>query len=696
MTAERFARCRARARASMLLACAWPVLAHAAGLPWEPWESPARLARLDPGDRVLQRSSHCLDGCRYDRSNAGIEAPALNPYPLRWLYRDGDEVVVFDERGAGAVTRIWLTAGFGVSSCIDPAVRVRFYLDDAPLPALDLPLAALFDGSTPPFTPPLVADRLDSSGGFVSHVPIAHATALRIALVGAENGGTNPCTGDDRRLLWFQIQHHRIAPDVPIASFVPGMDAPAWRAFLAHTGDDPWNAMLAPQEASAVLAPAGTLVLASHAGPGWLRGIRLHLPRAALADVALRLHVDGEATVDLPLADYFAAPIDAVVPARGVLLGEDAAGWLYSWFPMPFATTLQAELVALPTLAAPVQIESSLAFDGEAVPPDVGRFGAHLVDTCVDGGAVVLHAARGAGKLIGLSARYRSTASPPTPVILEGDERARVDDAIAPLWYGTGVEDFFDGGFYFDQGAFTQPLSGASLVRDGNAFETAAWRLMLADALPYARALHLTQEAGLAPAQPSPMCVRAVAFAYRQARASSVSLGHFEVGDAAAAAAHAYAPPVDASCAPLQAQFGDEPPTSRSATVCRHSGSSRFRFRIAAAAPPLQLARLFDVGAGVPGSVAGSAAARVLVDGVEVGRFAPAMANPARRWQRDAIFLDLQPTPGMLELEIVAEPGNAAAFSESAWELLGGWTDSLFGDGFEDAALSPMPSGQAH
>lgn len=696
MTAERSGRRRARIRAATLLACAWPVLPHAAGLPWEVWESPARLATLDPGDRVLQRSSHCLDGCRYDRSNAGAEAPALNPYPLRWLYRDGDEVVVFDERGAGAVTRIWMTAGFGVSSCIDPAVRVRFYLDDAPLPALDLPLAALFDGSTPPFTPPLVADRLDSSGGFVSHVPIAHATALRIALAGAENGGENPCTGDDRRLLWFQIQHHRIAPGRPVVSFLPGMDAPAWRAFLAHAGDDPWNAMLAPEETSAMLAPAGTLLLASHAGPGWLRGIRLRVPHAARADIALRLRLDGEPAVELPLADYFAVPPDAVVPARGVLLGEDAAGWLYSWLPMPYTTAAQVELVALPTLAATVQVDSSLAFDGEAVLPGAGRFHASLVDTCVEGGAATLHAARGAGKLVGLSARYRSTATPASPAILEGDERAYIDDAIAPLWQGTGIEDFFDGGFYFDQGAYTRALSGASLVRDGDALETAAWRSMVADALPYARALRLTQEAGLAPAEPSPMCVRAVAYAYRQARASSVSLGRFEVGDAAAAAAHAYAPPVDASCAPLQAQFGDEPPTSRNAIVCRHSGSSRFRFRIAAAAPPLQLVRLFDVGEGVPGERAGSAAARILVDGVEVGRFAPAMANPARRWQRDAVFLDLQPTPGMLELEIVAEPGNAAAFSESAWELLGGWTDALFGDGFEVTALSPMPPLQAN
>ena len=233
-----------------LIAATFAPIAIATGLPWEIWESPTRLATYDPTDVVLERSSHCLDGCRYDRSNRGPEDPADNPYPLRWLYRDGSEAIVFDERGPGAVTRIWMTTGFGASSCFDPAIRVRFYFDGAPAPSLDMPLAALFDGSTPPFTPPLVADNATSSGGYVSYVPIAYASALRIALVGADNGGTNPCTGNDERLLWFQLQHHRLAPGTPVASFAPGDDFPAWRAFLAHAGDDPWNGMIAPIESA--------------------------------------------------------------------------------------------------------------------------------------------------------------------------------------------------------------------------------------------------------------------------------------------------------------------------------------------------------------------------------------------------------------------------------------------------------------
>ena len=132
--------------------------------------------------RVLERSSHCLDGCRYDRSNPGPEIRPKIRIRCAGSIATARKPSLFDERGPGAVTRFWVTTGFGVSTCIDPAIRVRFYVDGAVVPTLDVPLAALFDGSTPPFTAPLVADRTQASGGYVSYVPIAYARALRIAL----------------------------------------------------------------------------------------------------------------------------------------------------------------------------------------------------------------------------------------------------------------------------------------------------------------------------------------------------------------------------------------------------------------------------------------------------------------------------------------------------------------------------------
>lgn len=671
--------------------------AAAQDLPWQVWTTPQALARLDAADIVLERSSHCLDGCRYDRSNPGSETG--NVYPLRWTYRDGDEVVVFDERGPGALTRIWMTTGYGHSLCIDPATRVRFHVDGQTTPVLDVPLAALFDGSLAPFTAPLAAGAAQSSGGYVSRLPIAFAQSLRIGLLNAENG-PNPCQSDpahlDERLLWFQFQHHRLAPGTVVASFDGTHDEPAWRAFLGHVGDDPWNGLLAPQNTTTNLAPGGSATLAMQAGAGWLRGIRLNLPRSAYADISLRVNLDADVAVDMPLADFFATAPAASRPARSALLGEDASGWLYAWFPMPFTQSAEVTLTASNSLAAPIGLASAVSFDTQPVPDDAGRFAATLGDDCVAGGTVTLYADRGAGKLVGIAARYDADGSG-SRAYLEGNERAYIDDATAPAWIGTGVEDFYDGGFYFDRGAYANAVSGATEVDADGSGTTAAYRLLLTDPIVYASALRLTQEAGYSLSLPRPMCVRNVAYAYRRTQPSIVSYDAFEVGDAGAALAHAYAAPNGAACAAMTSQFEDEFSTTRTATTCRYSaGSSRFRLRVETpSSTPLRLRRTFDVGDGTPGSDAGSAAAAVRINGAIVGWFPPAPANPARRWQQQEILLDPSLGSGVLDVRIEPEfVPFATGFSESRWELRGGWKDEIFDDGFEalsqQASLRPM------
>ncbi len=660
--------------------------AHAAtGLPWQVWESPARFAALDAGDIVVMQSSECPGGCRYDRSNRGPEPAAENPYPLRWVYRDGDEVVLFDERGPGALTRFWMTTGDGISRCIDPSIRVLFRFDGAGTPALDLPLAALFDGTTAPFTPPLVADRLDSSGGFVSRMPIAYAQSLRISLLNAESA-PSACDPSGWRLLWYQFSAHRLAADRPVMSFVPGTDVPGWRAFLATPpGSDPWHGLLVPQPFSFVAEAGVPLLVANRTGSGWLRGIRLDVPPAARPAVRLRLWFDGELAVDLALADFFAT--DAAGSARGLLFGEGADGVLYAWWPMPYANEARVELLVAGQPGDTLALSGSLAFDDAAPPSDGTRFHASAGEQCTAAGTMALLDARGAGKLVGLSARYRADGIVDR-AYLEGDERIKIDDATAPAWTGTGVEDLHDGGFYFDQGPFRRGLAGAPVIDVDGSGTTSAYRVFATDPPTYASALQVSQEAGLSPAQPVPTCARHVLYGYRRAQPLVVPYARFEVGDPAAPAWNGWEPADPASCAVRHGLFGDEPPSARTAMVCRSSGgASRFHFRIdAAATAPLRLRRTIDVGSGSPGSVAGAPAARVVIDGVTVGRFPPAAANPVRRWQQQEIVLGIAPVPGLLAFEIVHEhDAFAAAASDSAWELRGGWTDRVFAGGFDAA-----------
>lgn len=399
---------------------------------------------------------------------------------------------------------------------------------------------------------------------------------------------------------------------------------------------------------------------------------------------SLRLRFDGATAIDVPLADFFATATSATIPARGVLIGEDASGWLYTWLPMPFAQDAHVSLVADAGLPASIAVASALSFDNAAVPASAGTLTATLTDNCVAFGGFPLYVDSGAGKIVGVGARYDANGAG-TRAYLEGDERATIDGAIAPAWYGTGIEDFYNGGFHFDQGAYARPLSGATEADPDGHGATAVYRLLPTDSLVHANGARLEQEAGYAPALPAPMCTRSIVYAYRRAQPLMVAYDAFEVSNAAAAAAHAYVGANTAVCAFVNSLFEDEPPSARNALACTYaSGSSHFSFRIDDAKPPLRLRRTFDAGNGTPGNAAGAAAAEIRINGVAAGWFPPSIANPARRWQQQEALLDTVPGTTVFDVEFIPEFGAATpVFGESRWELDGGWKDGIFVDGFD-------------
>src|SRR5207245_4963724 len=63
----------------------------------------------------------------------------------------------------------------------------------------------------------------------------------------------------------------------------------------------------------------------------------------------------------------------------------------------------------------------------------------------------------GSGKLVGITASYTGDAA---RSYLEGDERIYVDGSRSPAFYGTGTEDFYNGGYYLNHGPYRQTMSG--------------------------------------------------------------------------------------------------------------------------------------------------------------------------------------------------------------------------------------------
>jgi hypothetical protein len=623
--------------------------ALAAPAPAPPWDVAGDLARLavaTPGHQVLLRSSHCLSGCRYDRSEGG---------DTRFLRIEGDEQVVFEEAGAGAIVRIWMTHALGAGLPRDPGLRLRVRFDGETTPRIDVPLAELFDGSTPPFVPPLVGDRAVSSGGHFSYVPLPYRRGCKVSLTGAL----------DLR-LWFQFAFHRLATSVSVRTFRADEELAPLRSLLSADGGDPWGDGAGTLEQRQLTLPAaGTALLRAYDGPGTVTGLRLALPRAAWRTTRLALDFDGRRRVDLPLADFFAA--EPAPGARSALVGVDAHERLYAWFPMPFGRNAVLTLRNTAAAALPVWYEVRRR-QGPPLPHS-GLFGAAARsdhETAI-GADISLADLRGTGRLVGLYADLQSVGVP-LREYLEGDERVFVDGSAHPSLYGTGVEDLFGGGFYFDEGPFRLATHGSPSHQELPSGEdrTTMYRLFLTDAIPFTSRLRAGLEGG--PTGELALRARRVAWYYARGEVSLVKQRELVVGDEASRAAAQYSVGAPETCGPRAGAWEGEPPLWGEEISCeRARGVSRFVFHLGARPGALRLRRRFD-------ATRGEQAATVFLNGARVGAFPAVQPNPFRLFRELDLDLPAESVSadGLLRFEIV--PGAGPPFTEMRWEV---WASPL-------------------
>ncbi|HXU46211.1 MAG TPA: DUF2961 domain-containing protein, partial [Thermoanaerobaculia bacterium] len=254
--------------------------------------------------------------------------------------------------------------------------------------------------------------------------------------------------------------------------------------------------------------------------------------------------------------------------------------------------------------------------------------------------------------------------------VLEGDERVYLDGSRHPGIYGTGVEDLFNGGFYFDRGPFALPLHGSPAHRTTPAGEdaTSAYRLFLSDAIPFRSGLRAGLETG--PTGNLPLRARTVAYYYSRPDPALAAVDRLDLSDAASRAAHGYqvtAP--SAICGVFTSRWEGGPfvALGESATSCTYSvpgGRDRFTLRRTATTGAVRLRRRLDVGVA-------NAPADVYLNGTWVGIFPFQEANPFRRLRE--VDLDLPPAAvgGARELrfEVVPRLAPGTVHAEIAYEL---------------------------
>ncbi len=644
-------------------------------LPWEVWNDPRSLPRLTPAHQVLMRSSHCPDGCRFDRHSQGDS---------RFIRLDGDEGVIFEEAGAGAITRIWMTQGAGgVSVPLDPGIRLRIYLDGEAEPRVDESLPVFFAGQTPPFLAPMVGDRTVSSGGNFSYVPIPFRKGCRVTLTGAKEAR-----------IWFQVTYHRLRDAGGVSTFTGAEDLSRWSQLLDSAGDDPWPEQEPAEiaEGQVALAPGDDVAFYAAGGTGLLTGLRLEAPEDSWDEVRLRLTFDGRTTADLSLRDFFAIGRGGETPTRSLLVGLDAADRLYAYFPMPYFGAAAARLSRAPESGGDVTVSYWLRRSARPPAAGSGLFGAQLksVDTTDPGADMLLLELEGAGKWVGLFADLGSVDTP-SRQYLEGDERIYLDGSRHPALYGTGTEDIFGGGFYFDMGPFRAALHGMSyhLTPPGEDV-TAAYRLFLTDAVTFGAGIRAGLETG--PTGEMPMRARTVAYAYRRRSPALARRDVLELSDEGSLSDHQFEVTGDFEVETLAAAFEGEPPRPlESAGYYRQEGEASFVFDTGGCLGQPRLRRLLD--AGHPGQ-----AAIVRLDGAPAAILPPIDPNVERRWRE--IDVDLAAAIGGDQTTVTVAYGGGelppplagSVMTEFRYELWCLMDVLVFEDGFESGDASAWSS----
>ena len=255
-------------------------------------------------------------------------------------------------------------------------------------------------------------------------------------------------------------------------------------------------------EDSRRLAPGETLTILDHSGPGIVRRFWLTIaPRnhtAIQRNLIIRAFWDDEPhpSVEVPVTDFFGLGFGEWRDYVSLPLSMTSGGY-NSYWAMPFRRRARITIEN----RSPVEVER-LYYNLEVEVPshpaeDLLYFHAQFRrSTTVAGKPVVILQAEGRGHYVG-------TVMSMQPVVgrslwyLEGNERIFIDgdDDAKPGFIGTGTEDYFSSGWYFDTGAYSAPYHGAPIVEPEKG-RISAYRWHIEDPIPFANRMLFTIEHG--------------------------------------------------------------------------------------------------------------------------------------------------------------------------------------------------------
>ena len=456
---------------------------------------PLELARLDRPDTKMHSS--------YDRTGANNDYGTF----LRDSPTPGWKVLV-DLKGPGVVSRIWFTgAKDGYPH------RFRFYFDGEASPRLEGDIKDLFGGHHAPFLAPLAEYN---NYCWYSFVPMPYAKSLRIECEEGMQGSK----------VYYQISESAFPRGTPVETF--SWPLPESEVVALDKLRSIWAANQFPeagefQETTLTDWKSGV----SFEGPAVVRRVEFEpdwaqIPEesrdAVLRDWMVSIRYDGSTneSVRVPLGDLCGTPWRRV-RAHSLFFGmEDAS--LFFAFPMPFSKSAEIRLEAGRVLPVPVKIRAWIEKRKESPMGLLGYFHAGWWRTTANdaGRPHPILRVKGKGKFVGcllsvctLDGSYWA---------LEGDESIRKDGEKTPGWLGTGLEDYFNGGWYY-QNVMAGPTHGLFIKEP---FRTVQYRVHAMDPSRFDESFDMVFERG--PDHASRAAFESVSWSYLESPQSADSV----------------------------------------------------------------------------------------------------------------------------------------------------------------------------
>lgn len=619
---------------------------------WDTYRRLDRLPYLSAGTQTLQVSSFDRSGGDFDISTGNKNGSG------GCLASGGAGCVIAEDRGAGEIDSIWFTRDGGNVTRIG---AIRIELDGQTV--IDTPLQSLVDGGLgAPFVWPLVANAAQSPGGVYVKVPMPYRRSMRISV--ASN------------LQYYHVDYRQFSTADGVATFSPSDPALDVIATLRAAGIvDPKPGTLTATHTNRVveLPAGGGLTIAESTGSGSISALRLRLPEPIdqlLTGLRLQIEFDGQTLVDSPVGEFFGAGLGAG-NVRSLMFATkpepDGSLSLSEWWPMPFARTARVTLVN--TTANPVPgIDSGVATtpDPQWAPALAsGRAGyftarSHAGPTTI-GQDWLFADEHGHGKFVGVShtirgTRIKTSFSEGAPYFLEGAERVYTDGAASPQWYGTGTEDFYEGGWYFKDGThFSAPVTGQPDQRTATGgcvdYCVATYRLTLADAIGYHSALRFGIEHGKRNmVQPD---YSSTAFLYTQPNDTVTPTDDVNPADPLSRLLHRYAD-ADATDQPLISEYeGNDDARPIAGVVHTTQAPITFDVQIHPDNRGILLRRTSDQSTGYQ-------SADVAIDSVPAGNWLQPRSNTFHRWLDDTYLVPASLTAGKARVTVTLTPIHSA------------------------------------